>query len=84
MNTAQPSRPGYEGIRRQPPHPPRRHDAQEQHLPQVGMEVGGYRLEATLGSGGQGTVFRARREGQLFAVKFISLSAPWAVSWTSW
>jgi serine/threonine-protein kinase len=43
------------------------------------MEVAGYRLEATLGNGGQGTVFRARREGLPFAVKFISLSrAPWA------
>jgi hypothetical protein len=43
------------------------------------MEVAGYRLEATVGSGGQGTVFRARREGLPFAVKFISLSrAPWA------
>ncbi|WP_257462570.1 serine/threonine protein kinase [Archangium lipolyticum] len=62
------------------PHRRRRHDAPEQHLPQVGMEVAGYRLEATLGSGGQGTVFRARREGLPFAVKFISLShaAPWA------
>ncbi|QRN94904.1 protein kinase [Archangium violaceum] len=80
MNGAQPSRPGHEGARRQlPPHPPRRHDAPEQHLPQVGMEVAGYRLEATLGSGGQGTVFRARREDQLFAVKFIS--RPHAASW---
>ncbi|QRN94338.1 protein kinase [Archangium violaceum] len=61
------------------PHPPRRHDEPEQHLPQVGMEVAGYRLEATLGRGGQGTVFRARREDQLFAVKFIS--QPHAASW---
>ncbi|QRO02313.1 serine/threonine protein kinase [Archangium violaceum] len=43
------------------------------------MEVAGYRLEATLGSGGQGTVFRARRENQLFAVKFIS--QPHTASW---
>ncbi|WP_257456267.1 serine/threonine protein kinase [Archangium lipolyticum] len=80
MSGAQPSRPGHERARRQPPHPPRRHDVPEQHLPQAGMEVAGYRLEATLGSGGQGTVFRARREELLFAVKFISLphAAPWA------
>jgi serine/threonine-protein kinase len=56
-----------------------RRDAPEQQVPQVGMEVAGYRLEATVGSGGQGIVFRARREGLPFAVKFISLSrAPWA------
>ncbi len=57
-----------------------RHDAPEQHLPQVGMEVAGYRLERRLATGGQGTVFRARREGRLYAVKFIFLprSAQWA------
>ncbi|PTL75607.1 serine/threonine protein kinase, partial [Vitiosangium sp. GDMCC 1.1324] len=46
----------------------------------MGMEVAGYRLEARLGTGGQGTVFRARREGRLFAVKFIFLprAARWA------
>jgi serine/threonine-protein kinase len=43
------------------------------------MEVAGYRLEARLGTGGQGTVFRARREGRLFAVKFIYL--PRAAHW---
>jgi hypothetical protein len=43
------------------------------------MEVAGYQLERRLGTGGQGTVFRARREGQLFAVKFISL--PHAAHW---
>ncbi|MGZ3458810.1 MAG: serine/threonine-protein kinase, partial [Archangium sp.] len=55
-------------------------DSPERHLPQPGMEVGGYRLEAKLGTGGQGTVFRARREGRLYAVKFIYLphSAHWA------
>jgi serine/threonine-protein kinase len=43
------------------------------------MEVAGYRLETRLGTGGQGTVFRARREDRLFAVKFIYLprSAHW-------
>jgi serine/threonine-protein kinase len=44
------------------------------------MEVAGYRLEATLGTGGQGTVFRATREGRTYAVKFIFLprAAHWA------
>ena len=56
-----------------------RHDPPEEHLPRVGMEVAGYRLEATVGTGGQGTVFRATREGQQYAVKFLFLprSAPW-------
>jgi len=55
-------------------------DAPEEHLPQVGMEVAGYLLERRLATGGQGTVFRARREGRHYAVKFIFLprSAPWA------
>src|SRR5690242_8011657 len=57
-----------------------RYDSPEQYLPQVGMKVAGYRLETRLGTGGQGTVFRARREGRLFAVKFIFLprAAHWA------
>jgi serine/threonine-protein kinase len=56
------------------------HDSPEQHLPRGGMEIAGYQLEARLGAGGQGTVFRARREGRLFAVKFIYLprAAHWA------
>ncbi len=41
-----------------------RQDSPEQHLPPLGMEVAGYRLETKLGRGGQGTVFRARREGR--------------------
>ncbi len=78
MNAAWPGRPGEERAR-QVPHRNPQHDAPEQRVPQVGMEVAGYRLEATVGSGGQGTVFRARREGLPFAVKFIPLSrAPWA------
>ncbi|WP_158502034.1 hypothetical protein [Vitiosangium sp. GDMCC 1.1324] len=48
-------------------------DSPEEHLPQVGMKVAGYRMEARLGTGGQGTVFRARRKGRLFAVKCIFL-----------
>jgi hypothetical protein len=58
---------------------PAQQGSPEEHLPQPGMEVAGYRLERRLGTGGQGTVFRARREGRLFAVKFIYLrhSARW-------
>ncbi|MFL5355234.1 serine/threonine protein kinase [Archangium sp.] len=56
-----------------------RHGSPEEHLPRVGMEVAGYRLERRVGRGGQGTVFRASREGRGFAVKFIFLprSARW-------
>lgn len=56
------------------------HDSPEHYLPRPGMEVAGYTLEARLGSGGQGTVFRARREGRTYAVKFLFLprAAPWA------
>jgi serine/threonine-protein kinase len=48
--------------------------------PRVGDTVGGYHLEAKLGAGGYGTVFRARRGGQLYAVKFLYLPrvAEWA------
>ena len=34
----------------------------------------GFRLETRLGEGGQGTVFRARRGGRLYAVKLLSLA----------
>ncbi|AKJ01442.1 serine/threonine-protein kinase [Archangium gephyra] len=48
--------------------------------PRPGLEVAGYTLEARLGTGGQGTVFRASREGRQYAVKFLFLprSARWA------
>ncbi|OJT18444.1 hypothetical protein BO221_41005 [Archangium sp. Cb G35] len=48
--------------------------------PQPGLEVAGYTLEARLGTGGQGTVFRASRQGCQYAVKFLFLprSARWA------
>ncbi len=42
--------------------------------PRVGDSVGGFRLETRLGEGGQGTVFRARRGGRLYAVKLLSLA----------
>ncbi|MCY1074636.1 serine/threonine-protein kinase [Archangium lansingense] len=47
--------------------------------PASGTVVDGYRLERRLGEGGQGTVYRARRGGRLYAVKFLPLDSPdWA------
>ncbi|WNG50436.1 serine/threonine protein kinase [Archangium minus] len=47
--------------------------------PPLGIRVDGYRLESRLGEGGQGTVYRARRGGRLYALKFLSLESPdWA------
>ncbi|WP_257460538.1 serine/threonine protein kinase [Archangium lipolyticum] len=38
-----------------------------------GALVGGYRIDSKLGSGGFGKVYLARRDGRLFALKFIHL-----------
>lgn len=45
-----------------------------------GTDVGSYVVEARQGAGGFGTVFRARRGGLLYALKFLSLAehAGWA------
>jgi len=55
---------------------------QRQHelLPRLGETVGGFYLEARLGAGSYGTVYRARRGGRLYAVKFLFLPrvARWA------
>ena len=54
-------------------------EEREARLPPLGIRVGGYRLESRLGEGGQGTVYRARRGGRQYAVKFISLAVEeWA------
>ncbi|MCY1082016.1 serine/threonine protein kinase [Archangium lansingense] len=54
-----------------PPHLQR--DSPEHYQPRPGLEVAGYELQAKLGSGGQGTVFRAVRQGRTYAVKFLPL-----------
>ncbi|WP_309895148.1 serine/threonine-protein kinase [Archangium sp.] len=53
---------------------------QHELLPRLGETVGGFHLEARLGAGGYGTVYRARRGGRLYAVKFLFLPsvARWA------
>jgi serine/threonine-protein kinase len=50
-------------------------------LPPVGTEVDGLLLERRLGAGSFGTVYRARRGEQRYAVKFISLAqaGAWAL-----
>jgi serine/threonine-protein kinase len=58
-----------------------RKGAREELLPQVGASVGDWVLEARLGAGGYGTVFRARRGERLFAVKFIFLPQVGALAW---
>lgn len=52
----------------------------EPQLPLTGTRVGGLVLEARLGTGGYGTVYRARSPGgKVYAVKFIHL--PRAAAW---
>ncbi|QRK12200.1 protein kinase [Archangium violaceum] len=52
----------------------------EPQLPLPGTRVGGLHLEARLGGGSQGTVYRARSpSGKAYAVKFIHL--PRAAAW---
>ncbi len=57
-----------------------RRGAQEEFLPRLGEAVGGLTLEARLGAGGYGTVYRARRGDELFAVKLLYLprTGAWA------
>jgi serine/threonine-protein kinase len=40
-------------------------------LPQPGDSVGGYRILSPVGKGGFGSVFKAERDGQLFALKVL-------------
>jgi serine/threonine-protein kinase len=56
-----------------------REGAQEEFLPKVGEVVGGFTLEARLGAGSYGTVYRARRGDELYALKLLYL--PHAGAW---
>jgi serine/threonine protein kinase len=69
----------WEGLRRRLRRNLWKREYQEALLPPEGTEVGGLRLEARLGAGSYGTVYRARRGGRRYAVKFIYL--PSAEEW---
>jgi len=79
---------GEERRRQEVARPLRRHwlrrlgrkGAQEELLPRQGEVVGGFTLEVRLGAGGYGTVYRARRGDELFAVKLLYLprTGAWA------
>ena len=58
-----------------PPAVPTRRGMRRTLAPQVGpgTDVGSYVVDARLGTGGCGTVFRAQRGGQLYALKFLPL-----------
>ncbi len=58
-----------------------RTEVQQALLPAVGTTVGGYHLEARRGAGGFGTVYRARRGGRLYALKFIYLPRTGSWGW---
>ncbi|WP_375768003.1 protein kinase [Archangium gephyra] len=58
-----------------------REGAQEAFLPQEGEEVAGFTLEARLGAGSYGTVFRARRGERLYALKLLYLPHTGAKAW---
>ncbi|WP_309892324.1 protein kinase domain-containing protein [Archangium sp.] len=47
--------------------------AQEEFLPRVGEQVGGFTVEARLGAGSYGTVFRVRRGQEVYALKLLYL-----------
>ena len=50
-------------------------------MPRVGDTVGGFLLEARLGAGSFGTVFRARRGERVFALKLLYLPLAGAWAW---
>ena len=61
------------GTRRRGPWRRAEREPVDARPPALGMRVGGVRLEARLGEGGQGTVYRGRRGGRQYAVKVLSL-----------
>src|SRR3712207_646814 len=58
-----------------------REGAQEEFLPKEGEVVAGFTLEARLGAGSYGTVFRARRGERLYALKLLYLPHAGAWAW---